>query len=191
MTEYIYSRVSTDKQSTDAQLYSMILKYPNALVISETDGGTKKRPMLQALLSQLKAGDTLIVYSLDRLGRRTTDVLSMLESLDRQGINFISNREGVDFRTPVGKLVLSILAAVAEMEREMIRERVRSGLSAAREQGRLCGRKQSITKDTYEKGISLVKSGISIGQAAEAIGISKAGLARAIKKALVTLPELT
>jgi DNA invertase Pin-like site-specific DNA recombinase len=184
MTEYIYSRVSTDKQSTDAQLHEITSKFPGALVISETASGAKKRPMLMALLGQLKSGDTLIVYSLDRLGRSTSDVLNMLETLNQNGINFISNREGVDFRTPVGKLVLSILAAVAEMEREMIRERVKSGLAAARDQGRLIGRKKSIKDTVLEQGISLVRSGQSIRQAAEAIGMSSASLGRAVKKQL-------
>jgi DNA invertase Pin-like site-specific DNA recombinase len=76
------------------------------------------------------------VFGLDRLGRRTTEVLTLLENLEKRGVNSISQREGVGFRAAVGKLDLSILAALATMEREMLRERTRAGLASAKAKGR-------------------------------------------------------
>jgi DNA invertase Pin-like site-specific DNA recombinase len=128
--------------------------------------------MLKALIEQLQEGDELIVFSLDRLGRRTAEVLTLLEDLDRRGVNFISQREGVDFRTPVGKLVLSILAAVAAMEREMLRERTKAGLAAAKAKGRVGGRPQMIPSEDLDKALAMVAAGASLRDAAKEFGIS-------------------
>jgi DNA invertase Pin-like site-specific DNA recombinase len=128
--------------------------------------------MLKALVEQLREGDELIVFGLDRLGRRTAEVLTLLEALERRGVNFISQREGVDFRTPVGKLVLSILAAVATMEREMLRERTRAGLASAKAKGRVGGRPQTVPMEDLDKALAMVAQGASLRKAAEEFGIS-------------------
>jgi DNA invertase Pin-like site-specific DNA recombinase len=172
MAQYIYSRVSTDDQSTDSQTHALLARYPYARVVSETASGAKSRPMLAALLEQLEPGDELIVFGLDRLGRRTAEVLNLLEALEKRGVNFISQREGVDFRTPVGKLVLSILAAVATMEREMLRERTKAGLASAKAQGRVGGRPQRIPAEDLEGALAMVAAGASVRQAAREFGIS-------------------
>lgn len=172
MPQYIYSRVSTQGQSTDSQTLSLATKYPNAQVISEIASGAKNRPMLKALVDQLKAGDELIVFGLDRLGRRTAEVLTLLETLEKRGVNFISQREGVDFRTAVGKLVLSILAAVAAMERDMLVERTKAGLASAKAQGRVGGRPSTISEQDLNGALAMVASGASLRTAAREFGIS-------------------
>ena len=172
MAQYIYSRVSTAGQTTDPQTLALCSRYPDAQVVSEVASGAKHRPMLKALLEQLQPDDELIVFSLDRLGRRTAEVLALLESLEKRGVNFISQREGVDYRTPVGKLVLSVLASVAEMERAMMSERTRAGLASARAKGRVGGRRQTIPTQDLEEALAMVADGASLRAAARKFGIS-------------------
>ncbi|HYX31877.1 MAG TPA: recombinase family protein [Oligoflexus sp.] len=181
MAFYIYSRVSTDGQSTDAQVMALTRKYPHADVVTETRSGAKSRPFLTALLEQLMAGDTLIVAALDRLGRRTTEILALIEDLQRRNVNLISEREGVDYGSPTGRLVTQILVSVAEMERNLIAERTRAGLAAAREKGRLIGRRRSISEDIIHRAVHLVSEGTSIRKAARAAGISHTHLANILK----------
>jgi DNA invertase Pin-like site-specific DNA recombinase len=99
-------------------------------------------------------------------------VLTLLEALEKRGVNFISQREGVDFRTPVGKLVLSILAAVATMEREMLRERTRAGLASAKAKGRVGGRPQTVPSEDLDKALVMVAQGASLRKAGDEFGIS-------------------
>lgn len=181
MAFYIYSRVSTDGQSTDAQVMALTRKYPQADVVTETRSGAKARPFLAALIEQLKEGDTLIVAALDRLGRKTTEILALIEDLQRRNVNLISEREGVDYGSPTGRLVTQILVSVAEMERNLIAERTRAGLAAAREKGRQIGRKPRISTDIFENALQLVSSGMSIRTAAKASGISHTHLANLIR----------
>lgn len=181
MAFYIYSRVSTDGQSTDSQVMALTKKYPYAEVVTETRSGAKSRPFLTALLEQLKAGDTLVVAALDRLGRKTTEILALIEDLQRRNVNLISEREGVDYGSPTGRLVTQILVSVAEMERNLIAERTRAGLAAAREKGKFIGRKPSISEDIIRRAFHLVSEGTSIRKAATAVGISHTHLANILK----------
>ena len=135
MADYIYTRISTTKQTHDPQTDELAQKFPDARIVKETSSGAKQRPILERLISSLGEGDRIIVAALDRLGRRTSDILAMLEYLDGKGVGLISLREGVDYSDPVGRLVLQILASVSEMERSLISERTRAGLVAARNAG--------------------------------------------------------
>jgi hypothetical protein len=172
MTDYIYSRVSTDEQSTAGQITSLVAKYPNARIVSETASGAKSRPILTRLIAELVAGDRLIVAALDRLGRRTSEVLRLIEGLENSGIVLVSEREGVDYSTPVGRLVTQILVSVAEMERAMIAERTRAGLRAAREQGRTGGRPRTYSKDQLNQSLVLLSQGLSSREVSSKTGIS-------------------
>ena len=182
MREFIYTRVSTDGQSHDPQTNSLQRKFPQASVVTEVASGGKSRPMLETLVKQLQEGDTLIVAALDRLGRRASDVLTLIEDLDERGVVLKSDREGVDYSTPVGRLVTQILVSVAEMERSMIQERTRAGLAAARAKGVKLGRPREIKQSTINRGIALVKErGFSIKRAAEEVGISYPYLSMALR----------
>ncbi|MDQ3234519.1 MAG: recombinase family protein [Pseudobdellovibrionaceae bacterium] len=181
MAFYIYSRVSTDGQSTDAQVMALTRKYPHAEVVTETRSGAKVRPFLMTLLEQLRKGDTLIVAALDRLGRKTTEILALIEDLQRRNVNLISDREGVDYGSPTGRLVTQILVSVAEMERNLIAERTRAGLAAAREKGKRIGRKISIPRDVLDHARHQVFSGKSIRKAAASAGISHTHLANFLR----------
>ena len=121
--DYIYSRVSTEKQTCDGQRLKLTKAYPEAKITEETESGVKDRPMLEALIKSMVSGDRLIIFSLDRLGRRAHQVLPMLEGLKDRGITLISMREGGDYTTMSGKLVTQIFVSMAEMEREITVER--------------------------------------------------------------------
>ena len=153
---WIYSRVSTGLQSTDAQLSQLTALFPGAEVVSETASGAKERPLLNATIEKLEKGDVLVVYALDRLGRKASEILALLEGLQEKGIILKSIREGADFSTPVGKLVTQIMLSVAEMERNMIAERTRSGLKAARESGTRLGRPPSEKQEKAIKAANAV-----------------------------------
>jgi DNA invertase Pin-like site-specific DNA recombinase len=183
MAEYIYSRVSTDGQSTDPQVLLLKEKYPHAEVVTEVRSGIKSRPFLSTLLSQLKAGDILIVAALDRLGRKATDILTIIEDLERRRVILKSDREGVDYSTLTGRLVTQILASVAEMERNVISERTRAGLEVARKKGRLLGRPKRIPRETLARGISLVMDeGMDLREAASAVGVHFTYLGKLVRK---------
>lgn len=139
--QYIYSRVSTGKQDTANQLTRLKELYPNATVVEETASGAKSRPELQSLVLRLQKGDELLVAAMDRLGRRTSEVLALIEDLERRGIILKSLREGVDYSTVCGRLVTQILCSVAEMERGLIASRTRDALAAKRQQGIVGGRR--------------------------------------------------
>lgn len=172
MSDYVYSRVSTDEQTTAGQLVTLLGKYPNARIVSETASGAKSRPMLTKLIAELVKGDRLIVVALDRLGRRTSEVLKLIEDLEQRGVVLVSEREGVDYSTPVGRLVTQILVSVAEMERAMIAERTRAGLKAAREQGRIGGRPRSYSSEQLGCALELLKSGLTSRAVSAKTGIS-------------------
>ena len=153
--DYIYSRVSTDSQSVDPQLAELTKMFPQARVVSEIASGAKARPMLMSLVTKLTKEDRLIVSSLDRLGRQALDLLQLMEYLEAKGVVVKSIREGVDYSTPVGKMVTQIIASVAEMERNLISERTKAGLKAARQKGRVGGRPETLSKDSKAQAIEL------------------------------------
>lgn len=182
MTDYIYSRISTEGQNADSQLSKLTEMFPAAKVVSEVASGAKSRPMLAALVKQLQKNDRLIVYSLDRLGRRTLDLLQLMEELEKRGVVFKSIREGVDYSTIAGRLVTQVLASVAEMERGLISERTKAGLAAAKKKGKLGGRPEVHSKEIKKAAIALVQEqGYSIRKAAKKVGMSAWYLSKLIR----------
>lgn len=180
--EYIYARVSTDTQTTDGQLTTITKAFPQASVVTETASGAKSRPILKALLGELNEGDTLIVAALDRLGRRTSEVLAIIEDLDQRGVILKSLREGVDYSTPVGRLVTQVLCSVAELERNLISERTKAGLEAAKAQGKQLGRPRGEKHARIQRGIALVQRGWSIRKAAERCDVHHTYLAAKVRE---------
>src|SRR5688500_6016982 len=151
MRAAIYARVSTVEQEPENQLQEL-RRYVEARGWTGTEfvdrgvsGAKDKRPALDALLKDAKRRrfDVLVCWRLDRLGRNLRHLVTMLEDLQSVGVMFVSLGEGIDCTTPAGKLQLHILAALAEFERERIRERVMAGLQRARGQGKRLGRPRS------------------------------------------------
>ena len=126
----------------------------------------------------------LIVAALDRLGRRTSEVLPLIEDLDSRGVILKSEREGVDYSTPVGRLVTQILISVAEMERSMLSERTKAGLANARAKGKQIGRPREIPSEHVKEGMRLVREEChSIRKAASVVGIHFSYLSHRLKDA--------
>ncbi len=166
----IYVRVSTDNQSIDAQLHS-IKKYcesqgiANYCIYSDEgiSGAAKSRPALDNLIDDVEncCIDTVICYSLSRISRTTTHLLKVLERFQELNIDFISLSENISLSTPAGKLMVTVLGAVYELERSIIRERVMSGLANAKAQGKKLGapkrRNSALIRELYRQGMSYRK----------------------------------
>lgn len=136
-----YARVSTSDQNTDLQLDALAKAGVEKVFTDHGVSGAKtERPELDKMLDYLRAGDTLLVWRLDRLGRSMQHLVSLVADLKKRGITFRSLSEGIDTSTANGELVFNIFASLASFERELIRERTSAGLTAARERGRLGGR---------------------------------------------------
>lgn len=180
--QFIYARVSTIGQTTDAQAMELVKRYPNAKLVTETGGGAKKRPILETLVETSEPGDELIIAGIDRLGRRVVDVIGVVEKLQTKGVKVISVREGADFSTAVGKLILGVLASVAEMERALISERTIEGLKAAKAKGKSLGAKPRFDANKLrEAALTRKERGQTMAQVAEEHGCSVQRLWQLVK----------
>lgn len=148
-----YARVSTNNQKLDSQIEAL-KNYGVSKIYKEFDSGRKPdRLILEKMLSELSSGDTLVIFKLDRLARGTQHLLALLEDFNKRNINFVSIQNHIDTTTPMGRLIFTIMSAFAEMEAELIRERVLAGLEAARIRGVKLGRPSH--KDKIDKAIQL------------------------------------
>ena len=135
-----YARVSTQDQTLDLQKDALTRAGCKRIYTDTVSGATTERKGLDQALAQLRAGDTLVVWRLDRLGRSLPHLLETITNLERQSIGFKSLTENIDTTTSGGKLIFHIFGALAEFERNLIRERTQAGLQAARARGRVGGR---------------------------------------------------
>lgn len=178
-----YARVSTSEQSLDRQVDELTSARCER-IFEEAASGKRgaDRPQWLACLAQLRTGDTLVVVELSRLGRNTGDLGRLLDDLEDQGVGLRILNLGVDTATPAGRLVYSIVGAVAAMERELLIERTKSGLSAARARGRVGGRRQSITAADIRKARQLREEGrLTMAEIARVIGYSPATVYRHLR----------
>lgn len=180
-----YVRVSTGEQSVEAQRHSIeqTNKVDEWFVDEGVSGAVKAidRPGFAELFKFVRKGDTLIVPAVDRLGRDTIDVLSTVEALRGKGVSIISLREGFDLSTPIGKAMLCMLAAVAELERSNIRARQMAGIARARAEGKALGREKTINDAAVAQWRK--ENGASIQATAAKFGISPASVKRACRPA--------
>jgi DNA invertase Pin-like site-specific DNA recombinase len=175
-----YARVSRSEQNPDLQL-DALKKYGCEKIFCEKHTGAKwNRKGLLKCLSTVKKGDAIVVWRLDRLGRSMKEIVNTVESLQSQGIDFVSLREAIDTTTAVGKLTFHIFSALAQFERDLIIERTHAGLAAAKLRGRFPGRKRILSLD--EEGIrgvrKLYESDLSIGAVARTLKVSRKTLDR-------------
>src|SRR2546421_2459237 len=143
-----YARVSTQDQTLDLQTDALNRAGCEKMFTDTTSGAKSERPGLQDAMNHLRAGDTLVVWRLDRLGRTLKHLIATIADLSDNDIGFKSLQENMDTTTSGGKLIFHIFGALAEFEREIIRERTNAGLQAARARGRVGGRPRIQTKDT-------------------------------------------
>jgi DNA invertase Pin-like site-specific DNA recombinase len=154
-----YARVSTNDQDTAAQVAALKAAGCERIFREKASGGRWDRPELQKLLDQLRKGDMLAVWKLDRLSRSLRDVLTIMERLGDAGAGFRSLTEAIDTTTPAGRIMMQMVGAFAEFERAMLRERTRAGLDAARLQGRIGGRRPKLSAQQQSEIRRIVSKG--------------------------------
>lgn len=178
-----YVRVSTGDQTTETQRHALQGTYNiDKWFADEAVSGITKgrdRAGLGALLGYVRDGDKVVVYSIDRLGRDTIDVLTTVEELQAKGVAIISMREGFDLSTDHGKLMLTMLVSLAELERKNIKARQMAGIKRAKAEGKAMGRQKQI--DDAKVVQWRIENSASIKQTAEYFGISLASVKRACK----------
>lgn len=174
-----YSRVSTKDQKESLENQKELLKTHGCEAIyGDIASGVKaKRPELEAALKYARKGDTIVVTRLDRLGRTTLDTLRTVQELDERGIRVEALDVNLDTATPAGRLVLNVIASLAQWERDLLIERTKEGLAHARAQGRTGGRPR-IPEDKRKAVLAALSSGMSQKQVAEAFGISRSSIYR-------------
>ena len=180
MTTLGYARVSTTDQSLDRQRDELTAEGAE-IVYSDIGSGKKgaARPQWDELLRSLRKGDTLMVTELSRLGRSTSQLSALADDLNERGIALQILNLGIDTATPAGKLVYSIIGAVAEMERDLLIERTNSGLAASRARGRKGGRKREFSPAAVRKAQEQYDRGdLSVTEIARLAGVSRQTLYR-------------
>jgi DNA invertase Pin-like site-specific DNA recombinase len=177
-----YARVSTAEQDLALQLDALHAA-GTARVFEDrgVSGARTERPGLNAALSFLREGDTLVVWKLDRLGRSMTHLLQTVADLEGRGVGFRSLTESVDTTTPTGRLVFHIFGALGQFERDLIRERTTAGLSAAAARGRKGGRPVTATQEKVTRARQLIASGLNVREAAARVKVGKSALYAALK----------
>ena len=171
-----YARVSTDDQNLDLQLDALHKAGigDDRLYSDTASGKDVERKELAACLKALREGDTLVVWRLDRLGRSLPDLVRIVGELEQKGVSFESLTEKIETGSAAGKLVFHVFAALAEFERNLIRERTRAGLVAARARGRAGGRKPKLTEAQIKEINEMVDAQkLPIGRIAELYGVSR------------------
>ncbi len=169
-----YARVSTDDQNLDLQRDALIQAGCLKLYEDKESGAKAERPGLLMALEVLRDGDTLVVWRLDRLGRSLKDLIALAEKLEKRGVALKSLQENIDTSSSGGKLVFHLFGALAEFERNLIRERTRAGLSAARARGRKGGRPKALDPNKRQLAIRLYhERQHSIDELCRMMGISK------------------
>ncbi len=177
-----YARVSTEEQNLDMQVDTLTQFGVEKIYKEKLTGTRKDRPQLEELLKVLRIGDKIVVYKLDRISRSTKHLIELSELFNDLGVDFVSINDSIDTSTAMGKFFFRTMASIAELERDIISERTKSGLQAARSRGRKGGRPTK-KKDKVEMAIKMYKSQeYTINQITEATGISKTSLYRYLDK---------
>lgn len=180
MKNYIfgYARVSTEQQNLDRQL-DALRKYGCDVIYNEKMTGTKRdRPELAKMLDRMTEGDTVVIESLSRLGRSTKDLIELTELFQSKGVHLVSLKESIDTSTSTGKLLFTLMSAIAQFERDVIADRTREGLKSARARGRTGGRPKT-DPDAVRKAIKLYNTRqYSIKEIEELTGVKKSTLYR-------------
>lgn len=166
-----YARVSTADQDPQMQIDALLKAgCEPSHIHSETISGVKTaRPMLERALKDARRGDTFVVWKLDRLGRSILDLLNKLQDLDRRGIKFRSITEGIDTTTPGGRLLVNVMASLAQFERDLIIERTRAGIRAKKARGEHHG---ALPSYDISKAEDLFREGKNGKEVAKAVGVT-------------------
>lgn len=181
---YGYARVSTEEQCLDRQIDALkAAGVKEELIYKEKMTGTKSnRPKLNALLSAVEAGDTVVVESLNRLGRSSSDLINLMKTFNDKGVILKSLKENLNFSTPTGVMMSQLFAILAEFERSVIVERVREGVAAARARGRVGGR-PSTPQKVIDKALQMYDlRNLTVSEICRACSISRPTLYKALRQ---------
>ena len=177
-----YARVSTDDQLLDMQVDALLKAGcdPDLLFKEKVSGTKTKRVELQAMLRALRKGDVMVVYKLDRLGRSTRELFNIMEFLESKGVEFRSLTESLDTTSAMGKMVFRMFAVFAEFERDLVSERTKAGLKAARARGRRGGRPPKLSRKQATEAFEMLNTNPNIthNQVARMFGVARATLYR-------------
>jgi DNA invertase Pin-like site-specific DNA recombinase len=179
--KYGYARVSTDDQSPALQLAA--LKRAGCEKVFRDDGlsgAIRNRPALLRCLKKLQRGDELVTWKLDRLGRSLRDLITMLDDLKQRGVKFRSLTEHIDTDTPTGRAMWQLIGILAELERSLITERTRAGITAARKRGVKFGRKPKLDPEQLEHAREMIDQGKDRQHVARLLKVSRTTLYRAL-----------
>ena len=175
-----YTRVSTREQNHDLQTDQLRSEGCEQIFHETASGAKTERPILQSLLDKVEAGDVIVVWKLDRLGRSLRHLVNLVNELMEKGIGLKSLQDPIDTTNAQGRLVFNIFASLAEFERDLIIERTQAGLKAARARGRIGGRPKGLSPEAERKAIAaeaLYQAGnLSVNEIAKNLGIAKATL---------------
>jgi DNA invertase Pin-like site-specific DNA recombinase len=176
-----YARVSTDNQNLDLQLNALRAAGCEELFEDTLSGATETRSGLDAALAELSDSDVLVVWKLDRLGRSLSHLIEVINQLGERGVGFRSLSENIDTTTAGGRLVFHVMGAMAEFERNLIAERTRAGLDAAKARGARLGRPVALSLSQIEHARLLLGQGESASSVARSMGVGRSTLYRRLK----------
>lgn len=175
-----YARVSTAEQNLALQIDALKNAECEKIFEDKTSGSKDERVGLNQALENLREGDTLVVWKLDRLGRSLKSLIKLISELEEKDVNFKSITDSIDTSTAAGRFFFHLMASLSQMERELIIERTRAGLEAAKRQGRVGGRKRVMTDRKIKSAKKLLAAGELPRDVATTLGISLATLYRHI-----------
>lgn len=178
-----YVRVSTVEQNEERQIEALEKHNINKWFIEKVSGKNTNRPELQKMLEYMREGDTVYIHDFSRLARNTVDLLGLVETMQNKGVTLISNKEAINTSTPNGKLMLTMIGAIAEFERENLLERQREGIAIAKREGKYRGRQvKEIDENTFIKAYNHYKTReINKTQLAKELKISRPTLDKLLK----------
>lgn len=172
-----YARVSTRDQNLDLQLDALQKEKCDKIYKEVISGAKSERPVLQEMLNQVRPGDVIVIWKLDRLGRSLRNLVDIVSQLIKQNVGLKSLHDNIDTTTPQGRLTFNIFASLAEFERDLISERTKAGLESARARGRNGGKPKGLSKEAEATACAaetLYKEGkLSVNQIAKQLGIAK------------------
>jgi len=194
-----YARVSTRDQNLELQMEAL-QKFGCEQLFQEKQSAVKDRPELDKMLNILRAGDVVIVWKLDRLGRSLRHLVDLMEEFKKREIEFISLNDNIDTTTIQGRLIFNLFASFAEFERELIRERTMAGLKRARENGRIGGKKKGLSEAAKKKALAALQlteennkkpreEKLSVDEIAEMLHVSRATFYRYLEFAKLSIAE--
>jgi DNA invertase Pin-like site-specific DNA recombinase len=167
-----YARVSSQDQILELQIDSLKAAGCGKIFTDKHSGAKKIRPGLEDATSHLREGDAFVIWKLDRLGRSVKGLIDFVSALETKGVHFQSLTDGIDTSTPSGRFFFHVMASLAQMEHELLIERTKAGLAAAKERGRVGGRKRAMTPSKLDAANKLLAEGMPPKEVAKNLGVS-------------------